>query len=106
MAEQMRFIPRGKAGWQKSAVLMTACPLLLLVGGQFILMQLHFGGAVTYMQDSLLLLIVEAALAIALAMVSLTMLLLRPRLGLIGLSLLLLAIVLFLIGPFPRWCTN
>ena len=106
MARQMRLIPRSRAGWQKSAVLMTACPLLLLVGGQFILIQLHFGGAVTYMQDSLLLLIVEAALAAALGLISLAMLVVRPKLGLIGLLLLLLAIVLFLVGPFPRWCTN
>jgi hypothetical protein len=103
----MRLIPRGKAAWQKSAVLMTACPLLLLVGAQVALMQLRVSrGAAAYMQDSLLLLIVEAVFAIALAMVSLTMLLVRPRLGLAGLLLLLLAIVLFLIGPFPMWGTN
>jgi len=103
----MRLTPKGKAAWQNSAVFMTACPLLLLVGAQVVLMQLRLSrGAVAYMQDSLLLLIVEAAFAVALGVVSLTMLFVRPRLGLVGLLLLLLTIVLFLIGPFPMWGKN
>ncbi len=99
----MKIIPEGRPEWQRSATFLTAYPLLILVCTHFLLFHRDCFVAVAYMHRAPVF-VIETILALGLLIVSVALLVVRPKLGLTGLAFLALGILVFMMTPAVTIC--